>query len=147
MPSTINSVSLSNNGSLMFVGYADKNVGTATYGSYTWVAQVDSLGNVQGQLAIDMGNHLSNPASIIQATDGGHVFVGVWNETTGFINQQFWLVKISNTGTSTQTPSPTPGIPEFPTWIILPLFAAVLLSTMFIRKRKPRISSFFFIDF
>jgi hypothetical protein len=35
------------------------------------------------------------------------------------------------------SPSPTPTIPEFPTWIILPLFAvAILLSTVIIRKKE-----------
>jgi len=31
---------------------------------------------------------------------------------------------------------PTPAIPEFPTWIILPLFAVMLLSIVFARKRN-----------
>jgi len=43
------------------------------------------------------------------------------------------------TATPTQTPTTTPPptiIQEFPTWIILPLFAVImLLSTIFIRKR------------
>ena len=35
------------------------------------------------------------------------------------------------TQNSTLTPSPTPTVPEFPTWIILPLFAVpILLSTI-----------------
>ncbi len=37
------------------------------------------------------------------------------------------------------TPTPTPTVPEFPTLIILPLFAVIiLLSIVFIRKRIPR---------
>ncbi len=37
---------------------------------------------------------------------------------------------------ATASPSPTPTVPEFPTLIILPLFAvATLLSTVFIKKR------------
>jgi parallel beta-helix repeat protein len=40
---------------------------------------------------------------------------------------------------STLSPTPAPTVPEFPTWIILPLFAvAILLSTVFIRKRIPK---------
>jgi hypothetical protein len=48
----------------------------------------------------------------------------------------------SNTQTVTinqalSSPSPTPTVPEFPTWIILPLFEAIiLLSIVFIRKRQ-----------
>ncbi|MGD0204550.1 MAG: NosD domain-containing protein [Candidatus Bathyarchaeia archaeon] len=46
----------------------------------------------------------------------------------------------STTSSSTNTtPSPTPTVPELPTWIILPLFAVViLLSIVFIRKRIPK---------
>jgi len=50
------------------------------------------------------------------------------------------LTSYSNpTPTPTQISSPTPTVPEFPTWIILPLFAAImLLSTVFIRKIIPK---------
>ena len=45
--------------------------------------------------------------------------------------------------TSTLSPSPTPPVSEFSTWVILPLFAVIiLLSTVFIRKRIPKIASF-----
>jgi len=48
------------------------------------------------------------------------------------------------TPTATSSPSPTPTVPEFPTLIILPLFAIViLLSMVFIRKRIPKNSSTF----
>jgi len=41
------------------------------------------------------------------------------------------------------SPTPTPTVPEFPTWIILPLFAIViiLISTVIIRKRIPKKNS------
>ena len=43
----------------------------------------------------------------------------------------------STSATASHTPAPT--VPEFPTWIILPLFAVlILLSTVFIRKRTPK---------
>ena len=51
------------------------------------------------------------------------------------------------TATPVSTPAPTPStIPEFPTWIILPLFAVIaLLSTLFVRKRMlKKIAPFLF---
>lgn len=54
----------------------------------------------------------------------------------------------ASTASSSQntTPSPAPTVPEFPTWIILPLFAVVmLLSTVFIRKRIPKKNITFFV--
>ena len=54
--------------------------------------------------------------------------------TTSFSTHQISIVF-----TTTSTPSPTPSAPEFPTWVILPLFAIViLLSIIFIRKRMPK---------
>ena len=38
--------------------------------------------------------------------------------------------------TPSPTPTLTPTVPEFPTWIILPLFAVMLLSIVFARKRN-----------
>jgi hypothetical protein len=51
-------------------------------------------------------------------------------------NTQTITIPASSTTTST-SPTPTPTVPEFPTCIILPLFAlASLLSIAFIRKRR-----------
>ncbi len=44
--------------------------------------------------------------------------------------------------TTSATSESSPAVPEFPTWIILALFAAVLLSTVFARKRITKTSSF-----
>ena len=42
------------------------------------------------------------------------------------------------------TVSSTHTVPEFSAWTILPLFAVIILiSTVFIRKRIPKIASFF----
>jgi len=101
LPSNIDSVTKANDSNLMFVGSATKETIPGEFDvnsrTYTWVVEVDSLGNVQAQFAIYMGHHQSNPASIIQTNDGGHVFVGVWNDSS------FWIVKvggIQSTGVS-----------------------------------------------
>ena len=53
-----------------------------------------------------------------------------------------YTVYFSTTG-NPPTPSPTPTVPEFSTWIILPLFAVtILLSTAFVRKRMTKNHSF-----
>jgi hypothetical protein len=42
------------------------------------------------------------------------------------------------------SPTPSPSIPEFPTWIIPPIFmAATLLTVVFIRKRITKNNAFF----
>lgn len=108
LPRSINSISEADN-DLMFVGTATNETNYGEFDSdsrtYTWITQMDSSGNVQGQLAIDMGNYFTSPTSIIQTIDGEHVFVGTWNETSvASVNEKFWIVKVSST---TQTPVST----------------------------------------
>ena len=99
-PSTISSISRAEDGSYMFVGTATEQATQGVWDPnskmYTWIARIDDAGNVLGQVAIDMGNHRSYPKNIVQTSDGGHVFVGVWNESDpASFDQKFWLVKIA----------------------------------------------------
>jgi len=101
LPSTIHSISQADDGNMMFIGTATKGTKYGEFDAnsrtYTWVAQIDKLGSIQGQLGIDMGNSFANPASIIQATDGGHVFVGVWNQAfQASADQKFWIAKVAD---------------------------------------------------
>ena len=69
--------------------------------------------------------------------------------TSGWSNTQLLTVNYNSNSTSTTSPNPTissaltstptPIVPEFPTWIILPLFAVMLLSIVFARKRNIRV--------
>ena len=101
LSSSIHSISRANDGNLMFIGTATRENKYGEFDAnsrtYTWIAQIDNLGNIQGQLRIDMGNSFANPASIIQATDGGHVFVGVWNQAfQASADQKFWIAKVDD---------------------------------------------------
>jgi hypothetical protein len=49
---------------------------------------------------------------------------------------------LSSSPSSTPTLTPSASIPEFPTGIILPLLAIMLLLTVFIRKRMPKLDKF-----
>jgi len=69
-----------------------------------------------------------------QANEAGAEFEVFNGQTSNWSNTQ--TVTINQVLSS---PSPTATVPEFPTLIILPLFAIViLLSTVFIRKRIPK---------
>jgi len=101
LPISIHSVSRANDGNLMFIGTATKATKSGEFDAnsrtYTWIAQIDSSGSIQGQLGVDMGNSFTNPASIIQTADGGHVFVGVWNQSfQASIDQKFWIAKVAD---------------------------------------------------
>lgn len=96
LPSIINTISVSDGG-FMFVGPASVTTNSGTFErSFTWIAKIDNSGQIQGKLSIPMGKHQTNPLSIIQTSDGGHLFVGVWNDTNfNSLDQRFWIVKIS----------------------------------------------------
>ena len=105
-PTTIESISQANDGDLMFMGTAIKfKEADPNYAGYdpdartfTWIAQIDNLGNIQGQRAIDMGNHVTSSSFyIMHAVDGGHVFAGTWDPLPRELDdQKFWLVKIAD---------------------------------------------------
>ena len=97
-----------------------------------------------------------------QLPDGSHqLSIGIvethHNSKGALINRTTWVNTVyftiasskptptlTPTTTPTNTPTSNPNVPEFPTLMILPFFAAViLLSIVFIRKRMPKKSSFF----
>jgi YVTN family beta-propeller protein len=78
----------------------------------------------------------SEPGGVAVTPNGAYAYV---------TNGESDSVSVISTGAPTSTPtstptiSPTSTVPEFPTWIILPLFAVIiLLSTVFARKRIPK---------
>ncbi len=101
-PSVITSISRANDNELVFMGtatyetkYGEFNADSRTF---TWITQIDSFGNVEGQVAIEMGNYLVNPGNIIQTRDGDYVFVGAWHESAAgaSVNQSFWMTKLAS---------------------------------------------------
>ena len=100
--------------------------------SFTWVTKTDGLGNVQGEIGIEMGNHLAHPTSIIQANNGELVFVGTWNELSwATSDQSFWLVKLGLETYAQQEPSIT-------AWIVaaITIIAVFVSLIVYFKKRK-----------
>jgi len=61
--------------------------------------------------------------ALVQTSDGGYALAG-YTTSFGAGGYDFWLVKTDANG-----------IPEFPSWIILPLFLIATASTIVVRKR------------
>jgi hypothetical protein len=140
-PSTINSISNASDSNFMFLGTATKQ---DTYGIFdsntrvfTWLAEVTSSGTIQGQLAIPMGAHQSEPASLIQSADGGHVFVGVWNESGDLFSGKFWIAKISETQSPSQLNSFL-SIPPLDWAIVIIVLISVAAVAVIVRKRMAK---------
>jgi biopolymer transport protein ExbD len=95
----IESILQTNNGGFTFLAAATKQ----TYYQHnyetclnTWIVQTDNHGNIQRQTMIYIGSYYTSPpTSMIQTTDGGHVFVGTRGESyEASFDQHFWMVKI-----------------------------------------------------
>ena len=138
-PSTIQSVSQTLDGGYIFVGTATKATEWGLFDPdtrfFTWVVKLDSTGKVQREKTIETGNYFAHPATIMQTTDKGYVFVGAWNETQeASSSQKFWLVKLDAFHI----------IPSF-VWLLIgatALIAAAIVEIVLVRKffgkKKPQ---------
>ncbi|GEM_PF-2694762 len=139
--SNIYSVSDAADGDFMFLGTATKQDTYGIFNShtrvYTWVAEVTSLGQILVQLAIPMGAHQSEPSSLIQSGDGGHVFVGVWNESGDLFSGKFWIVKVSETQSPSQ-PNSFLSISVLDWALVVIIIAAASISVLILWKRAKK---------
>ncbi len=115
-----------------------------------WIVKADASGNMVYDAKYgDVGENIGSFASSVVATDdGGFAVSGALNgyyPTTaeGFQNapqtgNNVWLAKFAPE--SSTNPSPT--VPEFPTWIVLPLaLMTALITIIAARKKKQKQSS------
>jgi hypothetical protein len=70
------------------------------------------------------GLGIDRAASLVETSDGGYAIAG-YTDPSGTGIYDCWLVKTDEYGI----------IPEFPSWTILPLFLAVTVSGIVVRKR------------
>jgi len=85
--------------------------------------KTDAQGNMEWTQTYEIEMGIQQPFSLIETSDGGYALAGyIWAAISG--QTVFWVVK-----TDAQ------GIPEFPSWIILPLFLIATLVVTFCSKR------------
>jgi len=113
-------------GGYALAGYTrNANVGV----SEGWLVKTDANGNVVWNLTYGEGRF----RSLVRTADGGFALAGsIGSSSAG--NYDFWLVK-----TDAQ------GIPEFPSWAILPLFLTATLVVAICKKKLSKTSKPSFI--
>jgi hypothetical protein len=87
-----------------------------------YVVKADQNGKMEWEIEYSGNNNLIN--SIVATSDGGYVFTGVNPYYLSSGNDGLWFVKID-----------TSEIPEFPSWLILPLFTITALFGATLKKR------------
>jgi len=107
-------------GGYAFAGY------TYSFGSGdqdVWLVKTDSLGNEQWNQTYG-GTASETSHSLLKSDQGGYVLAG-FSASYGLGDTDVWLIKTDAQGI----------IPEFPSWIILPLFVTTTMIVIFYRKR------------
>jgi hypothetical protein len=95
-----------------------------------WIAKIDESGNIEAELKTTLGD----PKEILPTKDGGYMCIGVWNQSYPSTSQKTWIAKIDLTTATTDTPSPSPLIPEFSATATA-LLAVFASSMLLVRKR------------
>jgi hypothetical protein len=137
-----NCVIQTSDGGLAFVGGAAYAPPTA--GSLVWLVKTDSSGNTQWNETFGVP---FNPystwtgTSFIETSDGAFAVAGFDQPAGTPWFGSYLVIKTEATlPTPSSTPFLTPTIPEFSTWVTLPLFTMmILLSIIFVRKRTQKI--------
>lgn len=89
----------------------------------SWLVKTDASGNMQwNQTYGGTGSDIAS--SLIETSDGGYALAG-YTYSNGAEKSDLWLVKTDEQGV----------IPEFPSWIILPLFLIATLFAIAIKKK------------
>jgi len=89
-------------------------------GQNYWLIKTDNHGNVQWNYTYGQSDY-ETPYALIQTTDSGFVLAG---DTIGSGSQDIWLIKTNEQG-----------IPEFPTWAIIPVFMVVTFSSIIVYRK------------
>jgi hypothetical protein len=101
--------------------------------SFSYFLDVSNLSNGQHSIVISAGFYYRSQSGSLQ-----ECFLNETSSPIYFQVQNSMPISTSST-TPTSTPTPTPTVPEFSSWVILPLLAIVILLSMaFIKKRIPK---------
>jgi len=90
-----------------------------------WLVKTDGSGNIEWSRTYGGANH-EGAKSLVETSDGGYALAGQ-TSSFGTGSNDFWLVRTNEQG-----------IPEFPSWIIMPLLFVTTLMVIICKKRLPK---------
>jgi len=95
------------------------------FSSYLFLVKVDLNGNIQWNSTYEwLGDN--NALFAVQTDDGGYALAGTTQSTDEGAYYDIWFAKVDASGEI---------IPEFPSWLILPLFLMASLVAIIVKKR------------
>jgi len=94
-----------------------------------WLVKTDGYGNMEWNQTYDAGEGWAY--SLVETSDGGYAIAGDMHSTDAGIIYDAFLVKTDEHGI----------IPEFPSWIILPLLITATLVIIICKQRLPKTPS------
>jgi len=90
-----------------------------------WLVKTDANGNMEWNQTYG-GEHFDSAYALVETSDGGYALAGQ-TSSFGTGSNDFWLVRTNEQG-----------IPEFPSWIIMPLLFVTTLMVIICKKRLPK---------
>ena len=124
-PARTSSLIQTSDGGYAVTGWTDSLDGYAGMSSYLFLVKVDVNGNIQCNSTYEgLGDNKALFA--VQTDDGGYAIAGTTRSTDEGAHYDIWFAKVNPSGAI---------IPEFPTWIILPLLLTATLAIMVSKQR------------
>jgi len=130
-PALPNCLIQTSDGGYAVTGWTDSLDGFANFSSYLFLVKVDLNGNIQWNSTYE-GLGDSKTLFIVQTDDGGYAMAGTTQSTNEGAHYDIWFAKVDASGVY---------IPEFPSWLILPLFMAATLSAVIVYSRLTKKAS------
>ncbi|MHC3128479.1 MAG: hypothetical protein IBV52_00160 [Candidatus Bathyarchaeota archaeon] len=127
-PAITNSLIQTSDGGYAVTGWTSSLKGFPGLSSYMFLVTIDADGNMK-RIKTYEGLGDNNALFVVQIEDGGYAMAGTTRSTDWGAHYDVWFAKVDASGEP---------VPEFPSWIILPLFLMASLVAIIVKKRMPK---------
>jgi len=130
-PALTDSMIQTSDGGYAVTGWTSSLKGFPGLSSYMFLIKVDVNGNIQWNSTYE-GLGDNNALFAVQTDDGGYAMAGTTRSTDEGAHYDVWFAKVDASGEP---------VPEFPSWIIMPLFMVATLSSVMVYRRLTKKAS------